>query len=167
MRQSVSRHARVLAIDPSPKGFGYVVLEGADNLIDWGTKSTKRARNDICLKHLSNLFTQFCPNVFVIEDYKAASCRRGQRVKALLQEAEKLAVTKKVISCSINPLDAKKRGSLDSSVSKDILARKLTEQFPELEPFLPVQRKPWMSEDTKASIFDALALAITCFKQCT
>ena len=33
-------------------------------------------------------------------------------------------------------------------------------QFPELEKRLPRVRKPWMSEDERMSIFDAVALAI-------
>jgi len=27
---------RIFAFDPNTKGFGYVVMEGVNNLIDWG-----------------------------------------------------------------------------------------------------------------------------------
>jgi len=37
---------RVLAIDPSTRGFGFAVLEGPSRLIDWGVKET-RSKNGL------------------------------------------------------------------------------------------------------------------------
>jgi len=36
---------RVLAVDPLSRGVGFAVLEGNDNLIDWGIKTTGQADN--------------------------------------------------------------------------------------------------------------------------
>jgi hypothetical protein len=35
---SPANEKRVLAIDPTHRGFGYVILEGPERLIDWGTR---------------------------------------------------------------------------------------------------------------------------------
>ena len=39
----------------------------------------------------------------------------------------------------------------------------LVSRFPELEARLPRQRKPWMTEDSRINIFDALGFAVVCF----
>ena len=39
----------------------------------------------------------------------------------------------------------------------------IVERLPELTPWRPPFRKPWMSESHRASIFDAAALALTYF----
>ena len=46
---------------------------------------------------------------------------------------------------------------------KQEIAIAIAERFPELAPRLPRSRKPWMSEDYRMSIFDAVALALTFF----
>jgi len=38
------------------------------------------------------------------------------------------------------------------------------QRFPELAPRLPRFRKPWMSEDYRMSIFDAVAFGLTSIK---
>ena len=46
------------------------------------------------------------------------------------------------------------------ATNKDAVARLIVQQFPELERFLPPKRRPWMPEDERMAIFDALALAM-------
>ncbi len=43
------------------------------------------------------------------------------------------------------------------------MARAIAEQFPELVPRVPPVRKPWMSEDYRMSMFDAVGLGLTFF----
>ena len=50
----------------------------------------------------------------------------------------------------------------DATMKQEI-AIAIAEHFPELAPRLPRSRKPWMSEDYRMSIFDAVALALTFF----
>ena len=35
------KEKRVLAIDPTTKGFGFAIMEGPERLIDWGVKGVK------------------------------------------------------------------------------------------------------------------------------
>jgi len=48
--------------------------------------------------------------------------------------------------------------------NKQEIAGAIAKRFPELAPRLPRFRKPWMSEDYRMSIFDAVGLAITFFQ---
>src|SRR2546422_6406966 len=50
----------------------------------------------------------------------------------------------------------------DGKGTKDALAEILAKRFPEELGFrLPPKRRPWMSEDYRMGIFDAVALALT------
>jgi len=46
---------------------------------------------------------------------------------------------------------------------KNRIAGVIAERLPELAPWQPPFRKPWMSEDERMSIFDAVAFALTFF----
>jgi hypothetical protein len=45
------------------------------------------------------------------------------------------------------------------------IAVAIGKRFPELAPRVPPFRKPWMSEDYRMSIFDAVALGLAIFQQ--
>jgi hypothetical protein len=53
--------------------------------------------------------------------------------------------------------------STSQDVTKYQIAETIVERFPELTPCQPPLRKPWMSEDSRMSIFDAAAFALTFF----
>jgi hypothetical protein len=44
-----------LAIDPTHRGFGYVVLEGSDHLIDWGVRHVQGPKNKASIEAASEL----------------------------------------------------------------------------------------------------------------
>ncbi|UQR61346.1 hypothetical protein LRP30_31000 [Bradyrhizobium sp. C-145] len=47
--------------------------------------------------------------------------------------------------------------------NKQSLAKLIANQIPAFEQYAPPPRKPWMSEDCRAGLFDAAALALTFF----
>jgi hypothetical protein len=47
--------------------------------------------------------------------------------------------------------------------NKQDIAIAITARYPELAPRLPHFRKPWMSEDYRMSIFDAVGLGLMVF----
>jgi RNase H-fold protein (predicted Holliday junction resolvase) len=65
-----TKDIRVLAIDPSTRGFGFAVLEGPNRLIDWGVKETKIDKNRMTLKLVADLIERCQPSVIVVEDYE-------------------------------------------------------------------------------------------------
>jgi hypothetical protein len=100
------------------------------------------------------------PSVLVVEDYAAKGSRRCGRVRELIDEISKHAVTRNVKVRSFSRLKLKQAFVEADAKNKYEIAITIAKRFPELAPRLPRFRKPWMSEDYRMSIFDAVALGI-------
>jgi Holliday junction resolvasome RuvABC endonuclease subunit len=159
MSRSYTKDVRVLAIDPSTRGFGFGVLEGPNRLIDWGVKETKKNKNARTLKLIEDLMDRYQPNVVVVEDYAGKGSRRCRRIQNLISDISKLALKRKIRVRSISRAKVKQAFSESGASNKYEIALDIAKRFPELAPRLPRFRKPWMSEDYRMSIFDAVALA--------
>jgi hypothetical protein len=99
--------------------------------------------------------------VIVVEDYTGKGSRRCRRVIELIKDISKLALKKKVKVRSISRDQVRKAFSESGAVNKYEITKVIANRFPELAPRLPRFRKPWMSEDYRMSIFDAVAFAVT------
>ena len=161
-----STEKRVLAIDPSTRGFGFAVLEGPDKLIDWGIKEARsgKNKNQQSLELVQNLVLGYQPNVIALEDYTTKRSRRCRRVRELISAIEKLAAKQKIRVCSVARSEVTLAFTSVGAVTKYQTALAITQRFPELAPRLPPVRKPWMPEDYRMPIFDAVALAVTFFE---
>ena len=160
MSRAYAKEKRVLAVDPSTRGFGFAVLEGPNRLIDWGVKETKKNKNARTLKLIEDLIDQYQPSVIVVEDYTGKGSRRCRRVGGLINDISKLASKRKIRVRSFSRVKVKQAFSELSAKTKYEIAMAIVNRFPELAPRLPRFRKPWMSEDYRMSIFDAMALAM-------
>lgn len=149
---------RILAVALSTRGFGFAVLEG-DKLVDWGVKSIGKNKNSRTLAKVLELLSLYRPALLVLEDPE--SSRRATRIRKLHLRLVGLA---KQLEIKVKLLTrAKVRGTFfaDGEGTKHALAVLLVERFPkELKFRLPPKRRPWMSEDYRMGIFDAVALAI-------
>ena len=67
---------RILAIDPINRGFGFVVLEGPEYLVDWGVKEVPNNKNAHALWAIENLIGRYQPDKLVVEDYTSRDSRR-------------------------------------------------------------------------------------------
>jgi Holliday junction resolvasome RuvABC endonuclease subunit len=149
-------------VDPTARGLGFVVLEGPARLIDWGTKAVRRSdKNRRCTRAVLDLIRWYEPDVLVVEDCRTRGSRRCPRVRTLLGGLDLPAKTRDVRVCKIAPRAARVACTASADATKHQVATTLATTFPELALRLPPPRKPWMSEDARMSIFDALALAVT------
>jgi len=157
MRKETAR--RVLAVDPLSRGVGFVVLEGQDNLIDWGIKTTEKADNAKSARVIDKLIDRFRPDVLVLEDWDSAGSRRCGRVETLL---DRIAAKegRRVHVRLVTKREIRSIGPLPLTGTKHGRASFLAERFPELQAFLPPFRKTWMPEDDRMAIFDALSFAV-------
>lgn len=154
---------RVLTIDPTSKGFGFAVLEGPKQLIDWGVKQVRgdiNHRNRRCLEKMAALIVRYQPDVLVTEHANAKSCRRWPRALNLIEDVIALGVAHRLRVKRISRRKVQQSFSERDSATKYQVAMAMAKRFPELEPYLPPVRKPWMSEDQRMSIFDAIAFAL-------
>ena len=163
MKASASKCKRVLAIDPSKRGFGFAVLEGPHELIDWGIKEVRQEKNAKCLKQVSLLIERYCPDVVVIEDYQDKDCRRNARIRELLKDIAALALSKKIGLRKIAQSTLRRTFSQYSAHNKHQIAVEVGKRFSELAAYVPPPRKPWTTQDARMSIFDATSLALTLF----
>src|ERR1017187_5297999 len=161
MKKIQPKHFRILAIAPSTRGFGFAVLEGQETLVDWGVKTVKGDKNVQSLAKVEKLIAHYQPGVLVLEDASAKNSRRSPRIRKLCQQIIKMAATRKV-SVKLHSRDQMMKTFIaDGHGTKHALAEIIAKRFPEqLGLQLPPKRKPWMSEDSRMNIFDAVALAL-------
>lgn len=161
MSRSYIHDIRVLAIGPSTRGFGFAVLEGPNQLIDWGVKETKTDKTRRSLKLIADLIDQYEPAVVVLEDYAGKGSRRCRRIQGLISDISKLASKRKIRVRSFSRARVKQAFFECGTSTKYEIATAIATQFPELAPRMPRFRKPWMSEDYRMSIFDAMSFGLT------
>src|SRR5258708_22456161 len=161
MNRVYTKDICVLAIDPSTRGFGFAVLEGPNRLIDWGVKETKKEKNARTLKLIDDLIDVYLPSVIVVEDYAGKGSRRCRRIERLINDISRLASKRQIKVRSFSRAKVKQAFSESGASNKQEIAIAIANRFPELAPRLPRFRKPWMSEDYRMSIFDAVALGLT------
>ncbi len=158
-----SPQKRVLAIDPTHRGFGYVIFEGPDFLIDWGLREVDGPKNKAAIAAAAELIGRYRPRIMVLEDVTAKGCRRCRRVRELVEVLDRYGrerglTVRKVAQSRV------KRTFLPLGIrNKNQMARFIAARFPELARCLPPERKPWMSEDLRTAIFDAAAFVLAFF----
>lgn len=155
------RSLRVLAVDPGTRGFGYALFEGADRLVDWGTKDIRRDKEQVALVKIEELLRRFEPDVLVVEDCLHISSRRNRKFRLLIGRMLAVAGALGVAGHSLPLAFVYRHFSKCGARNKQEIASALAQRFSGLALRLPPKRKPWQSEDSRMSIFDAAALGYT------
>src|SRR2546426_10134961 len=153
---------RVVAIDPITKGFGFAVLDGAEELVDWGLRGTKPSSNPEArsLQEFARLLEIYSPDRVVVEDCLDARSRRGTRSQRLIERVVTLAGERGVPVRRISRAGLRRAFAPDHARTKYQIALTTVRRFPELAVRLPPIRKPWMSEPAQMGVFDAVAFAL-------
>lgn len=161
MNHQKHRYLRTLAIAPSAYGFGFAVMDGFDNLADWGMKEAKGDKNKVALNKVRELVGRYQPELLVIPNTEVENSRRSTRIKKLTRKIKELGQSKgtKVAAYTLEEMHAV--FSEGKKGTKHDIAVKLGARFPdELGNRVPPKRKLWQSEDSRMDIFDAVALAL-------
>ncbi len=154
---SSTQYHRVLSIDPSVAGFGFVVLEDGQRLIDWGVARLWSHNSQEFLTRVEAMIERYQPALVVSEDCSAS--RRGRRAGS--QVALLMAhCRQRQLPVALVTRQAVRQAFSETGITKHAIAMAIAMQFPEVEPRLPQRRKPWNSEDERMNIFDALSFAI-------
>lgn len=157
---------RVLAIDPTPRGFGFVVLEGPRIVVDWGVKSGRAAsieREQQLLSRFGDLVNQYHPQALILEDVSAPESRRRGRVRLLVATMQNVAIWNNIVVRKISQSQVKRVFKRYNAQSKYEIACTVSQFLPEIAPWLPRRRKPWTGEDYRMAVFNAAALALSFF----
>ena len=163
MKTSTEKMKSICAIYPNANGFGYVYMESARKLIDFGIVQINPISNRKVLERIKKCFDYFRPTLVIALDPDGKSSRVGRRTRKLINKIIKYAESEKL------PVDQFTRDQIRDvfesfgKTTKYKIAKFLLTEFTELEPKRPRERKLWMSEDRNMAIFDALSLGVTWF----
>ena len=161
MKKTIPKYPRILAIAPSTRGFGFALIEGLDTLVDWGVKSVTGDKNKASVAKVKEMIVHYEPDVLVLEDASVKSSRRSPRIRALSKRIIAVASSRNVIVALFSREQVRRAFFADGQGTKHALAEIIANKFPEELGFrLPPKRRPWMSEDYRMDIFDAVALAL-------
>ncbi len=153
---------RIFSLDPTTKGFGYVVFELPFRLVEWGLARIAGEKYAGAVSRFERLLDRFRPDAVVLEDATAPGARRDPRVRRLIDTLVRVARDRGVRVSTVARKTMLEHFTPDGErATKHSVARRLAEFFPELAPQLPPPRKPWQSQDERMAIFDALAFAVT------
>lgn len=150
------RSLRLLAIDLTAKGFGFVLLDKRLGLLDWGFCSLPAKDDETFITRVSARIDKGRPTALVLENFTPIRERetavRRQGLAITLAEERKIGL------CQVSRQIVKRILGLRTGAE---LARALAERFPELKSRMPRERTLWSAEDERMHVFDALALAVS------
>lgn len=155
--------ALVLAIHPTPKGFGWVLFEGALAPVDWGIASAKSKRRSRSLARFERLMSRYEPSVVIFEEFEKRVPRRGDRIQHLCRAMIHLASCRGAETTVYNRATIRTCFASVGATTREQIAQAIALHIPEFRPRLPRKRKPWESEPDGQCLFDAAALALTYF----
>jgi hypothetical protein len=156
-----NKSIRILAIAPLSRGLGYAIMEGSDKLVACGNKVILRDKNAQALAWVNRFIKFYQPDVLVLPDVTAADTRRAARIKTLHRKIIAWAGKKKVKVRLVSVTQVRTQLLGQPKGTKFAVAKTLAEKFPmALGHRLPPKRRPWMSEDPRMDIFDAVGLAV-------
>lgn len=152
------RRIRALAVDPTTRGFGFAVLEGRDLLVDWGVVQLWSTNKKALLARVDAYIDRYRPTFFITERVGSGRVRRRARTITTLLAGH--AASRHLIVVMVSRESVRKLFA-PTGTTKFEIALAITKTFPELASRLPRKRKPWMSEDERMNLFDAVAFALT------
>jgi Holliday junction resolvasome RuvABC endonuclease subunit len=154
---------RVVAIDPGGSKFGFAVLEGEDRLIDWGLRKVRKGRKAHGTRRVIDLLDCYRPDALIVEDVSSKHAGRSPRIRRLVKAVIALGAERKIPTYSFPRSQIRAVFLQAGAFTKEEIAGVVAGRFPALEVRLPPKRRPWMSEDNRINLFEAVALALTFF----
>lgn len=152
---------RVLALYPTTRGFGFALFDAKQRLVDWGVTGIRESdKNGPTLRAIERLIDRLEPAIIVCEDARASDSRRHARIRQLLRDIDARAARRKITTYRFSRRTVRHYFGIRT---KRELTLMLASAYPALAARVPPTRRPWMSEDARQSLFDAVALAVVCF----
>jgi Holliday junction resolvasome RuvABC endonuclease subunit len=156
------RYDLILSIYLSTRGFAYVLSEGAMNPLDWGYPEARGPyKNDKVLESVRSLVRRYLPDVLILEDTAHPSSHRSRRIQRLNTAIVEFVTESGVPVTFVSREQVREAFHIYGAVTKDEIAEVIEERWPVFVPYVPSTRMPWMSAQGRATLFDAIAQALT------
>ena len=153
----------VFAVYPNAHGFGFVYMENARKLIDYGAVRINPISNRKVLEKIKHALDYFRPSIVILLDPEGKSSRTGDRIKELIMKIVAHAAEMNLPVMQYSRDQIKGVFEQFGATTKYGISQVLLKEFTELEAKSPKERELWTSEDRNMTIFDALSLAVTWF----
>lgn len=155
----------MLAIYPTGRGFAYALFEGSLSPVDWGiARRGGMRRNERCLRLIAALFLRYAPDVLILQDTSSAGTLRSKRIRNLNSAISEMAERHGIPVHCYSRARVRLAFNHLKSPSKHAIAESIAKHIPAFERYVPGPRKRHVPEDTRMSLFDAVALALTFFR---
>ena len=152
------KRVRVLAVDPTSKGFGFAVIEVDLFLVDYGVARVWSSRLRAFIDRTYSFVEKYRPVMIVLPRVGSVKSRARTEAKLSALAAHLRLHHHTVVML---PRDIILKTFEPSGTTKHEIAIAIAKAYPELTSRLPRKRRPWMSEDESMNVFDAVALALT------
>lgn len=154
------KQARILAISTGHRGFGFIVMEDGDTLVDWGLRSCSSS-NAVCVRTKTKaLICQYTPETILLDSPVVQGRRKAPRTVSRLNEIHDLCNRFGVTVKQISRNQVMKVFSVYGSTKQD-LALGVIFRLPQLSKWYPGKRKTPQGESHRIKIFEAALLALT------
>lgn len=160
-KQGKRRKDTILAIDPTIKGFGYVVFTPEDALLDWGATDIRVHINGRALLRIKKLCRMYQPDTLIIENPVYVGSRRSERIKQFVTRVREYCEKNGITAVLYSPSQVREVFCNFSAKTKYERAEKIAQWVLELTEYLPRKRKCYETEPAQYAVFDAAALVIT------
>ena len=158
---------RILGISLRSQRLGFAIIEGSVDLIHWGMvyyEKNEVARVAAGARRVATLLERFAPSIVAIEKSRTVKALHPERVELLYRGIRREASHFSVSTLLFTRIKVREAYQNFGVRSKDDIAVMLTRMFPALEPSLPHRRKLWEPEHFSMPMFDAVALAVACWR---
>jgi hypothetical protein len=151
----------VLAVQPTARGFGWVLFEGNMVPVDWGVARPKRDLSQWCMRRFQKLFREFEPATLVLERFDKESSQRGDRIRTLAKTMKGFAESHDAVTRMYSREEVGQAVLRNADATRHDIALAAGLRFPILQRELPQKREVWEPEHDRRCLFDAAALGIT------
>lgn len=149
--------SRILAIHPGHGGFGFVVMESPEQIVDWGIKACPSTDAVCILRRIVALTDQYRPGVLLltVRTNRRRNPRLLRLIKGIRVACRKQGVAPRAISREAIHALFSRYGR-----TKNELALAVVHKLPQLSRWFPRKRRMWGGEDHRMKIFEAALLAL-------
>lgn len=152
------KYARILAIDPTYRGFAFALMESSGRLIEWGKTEIHVRKHKVFLDRISQLLLSRQPRWLAVED--CSNTGRHERAQILISKMVDQARWLDVRRSLISRDETRSILGLPAEATKYDIAVAIAGRMPELRNVLPDPRKLGDSENDWMNVFDAVGLAL-------
>jgi len=158
----------VLALKPFTRGLAFALFEGSLSPIDWGIREITGGKwNARCAAAARALIERLKPEILVLPDEAFPSRGQFGRASRLLNLIANHAVGQSVDVRRHSRADVRECFANVGAATRYEIAQTIAAQIPAFAHRLPPPRRNWDHEARRLHLFDAAALAMTCYASST